>query len=959
MRLILFEHIKDSILNMVFSRFFFMIILVVGIGLGLIYRVFSLQIVNGQTYLDNFQLKIEKQRSIASTRGNIYDTDGNLLAFNELAYSVNIEDVYPSGTEKNEQLNNTINTVINMLEQNGDHIINDFDIVLDQHSKYQFNVEDTALLRFLADVYGHASVKDLEYKEKTATPEEVINYLCGRKKFAIGQYLDPEDTDSFIPGRGYSKERLLKILTVRYALNTKSFQKYIATTIAKNVNERSVAVIMENADSLPGISIAEDTIRKYNNSKYFSQIIGYTGKIDPDELKELQEVDESYDMNDIVGKSGIEASMETVLQGEKGYETVFVDNVGKVIETSDRTESTAGDNIYLTIKSDLQIAATDILEEKLASILLAKIRNIKEYTPGENSGSSDIVIPIYDVYYACLNNNIINIRHFDDIRASETEKAVKEAYDNRLEYVLNRLKTELYETHTPYEKLSKEYQVYESFIVSALYSNHVLKNEEIDKNDPTYVAWTTEETISLYDYLAYAIASDWVDVTKLEIESQYSDASEIYEKIVDYIEYMLADNVSFSKKIYKYMIKDDSITGRQICQILIDQNKVIVNEEELSRFEAGAESSYDFMVKRIESLDITPGMLALDPCSGSIVVTNVNTGEVLALITYPSYDNNQMVNGVDAEYYASLRENLASPLINYATYQKTAPGSTFKMVSSTAGLLEGVISTTDTIQCNGIFDKMDNPPKCWIYPRGSHGSLNVSGGIKNSCNVFFYEVGYRLSMIGETYNNDIGLNMLKKYADMYGLTEKTGVEIEEAEPEVSDLDAVRSAIGQGTNNFTTIGLSRYVTTVANSGTCYNLTLLDKATDSEGNMVEDYKASVRNIIQMDGSYWRAIHAGMRGVVESKAYYSTLGVNVAGKTGTAQESKSRPNHALFVSYAPYEDPEISVTVRVANGYTSDYAAQIAREVYKYYFKLVDANDIITGNANGIEQGTINGD
>lgn len=955
----MFEHLKENFLGMVLSRYFFMILVVVLIGVGLVYRIFSLQIVNGETYLNNFQLKIEKQRSIPSTRGNIYDKNGKLLAYNELAYSVNIEDVYSSNSDKNLNLNHTIYEVINILKKNGDDISHEFNIILDNHNEYQFSVEGNQLLRFLADVYGHSSVKDLKYEEKTATPNDVIEYLCGRKKFGIGDYENPDDKQSFKVGMGYTKRETLNILTVRYAMNEKSFQKYIATTIAKNVSDKSVAMISENADNLPGVTIAEDTIRKYNNSKYFSQIIGYTGKIDTDELAELQAEDEHYDLNDIVGKSGIEKSMELELQGIKGHEVVFVDNVGKVIETSERTDSIAGNDVYLSIDSDIQIAATDILEEKLASIILAKIRNIKEYNPSENSGSSDIVIPIYDVYYACINNNIIDIDHFLEKDATETELAVLSAYETKEQAVMERIHSELYEKHTPYNQLPKEYQVYQSYITSALYSTKVLKSNEIDKNDEVYVAWTTDETISLYDFLSYAISKSWVDVSKLEMESQYSDSAEIFDQLVKYIDSMLAENVGFSKKIYKYLIRDDSISGRQICQILMDQNVVVLNEEESEQFEAGRENAYSFMIKRIENLDITPAMLALDPCSGSIVITDVNTGKVIALVSYPSYDNNKMVNGVDPVYYAGLRENLASPLINYATYQKTAPGSTFKMVSSTAALMEGVLSTTDTIQCNGIYDKTDNPPKCWIYPRGSHGKLNVSGGIKNSCNIFFYEVGYRLSLIGDSFNNEIGLNMLAKYADLYGLSEKTGIEIEEAEPEVSDLDAIRSAIGQGTNNYTTIGLSRYVSTVANSGTCYNLTLLDKITDNDGNLIRNCSAQVRNTIKMDQSYWNAIHVGMRGVVESKAYYSNLGINVAGKTGTAQESKSRPNHALFVSYAPYENPEISVTVRVANGYTSDYAAQIAREVYKYYFRLEDADDIITGNANGIEQGTINGD
>lgn len=237
--------------------------------------------------------------------------------------------------------------------------------------------------------------------------------------------------------------------------------------------------------------------------------------------------------------------------------------------------------------------------------------------------------------------------------------------------------------------------------------------------------------------------------------------------------------------------------------------------------------------------------------------------------------------------------------------------------------------------------------------------FECDGGLRYSCNYFFYEVGYRLGTVGDTYNDSVGLNKLAKYADMYGLSETSGIEIEEYAPGVSDLDAVRSAIGHGTNNYTTAGLARYVTTVANSGTCYNLTLVDKVEDQNGGLIRDNTAVVRNRIDMDPAYWNAIHSGMRQVVENKAYFSDLDVNVAGKTGTAQESRNRPNHALFISYAPYENPEISVTVRVANGYTSDYAAQIAKDVYEYYYGLKDEDEIITGMAGNLEGGAINAD
>ena len=189
------------------------------------------------------------------------------------------------------------------------------------------------------------------------------------------------------------------------------------------------------------------------------------------------------------------------------------------------------------------------------------------------------------------------------------------------------------------------------------------------------------------------------------------------------------------------------------------------------------------------------------------------------------------------------------------------------------------------------------------------------------------------------------------------MIEKSGIELEESTPHISDQDAVPSAIGQGTHNYTTVGLARYVTAVANSGTCYNLSLLDKTTDSEGNLIQDFTPEVRNQITLAQSTWDSIHTGMKKVIEAKTYYKDLGVQAAGKTGTAQESKKRANHALFVGYAPYENPEISIATRIAFGYTSDYAAEVSRDVLKYYFNLEDEADIITGNAVVPEsQGTV---
>ena len=946
----MFDDIKERFKKFCTSRFTIIGLVIILLASGLVYRLFYLQIIMGEYYLDTFQLSIKKEKEVQATRGNIYDRNGNLLAYNELANSVVIEDVYETGSTRNAAINTTLNAVIDILESNGDSVVSDLSIQLDENGDFEFTVEGTSLLRFLADIYGHTLIDDLKYEEKTATAQEVIDYLG--EEFKVGGYTDESDSDTFVAGLGYDNERYLQLVTIRYNMSLNSYQKYIDTTIAEDVSDETVSDIMENSGSLEGVSISEETIRKYVDSKYFAHILGYTGKVSSSELEELQEEnpDMDYDSNDTVGKSGIEQALETTLQGTKGSETIYVDKLGQVLETTDYVESVAGNDVYLTIDKDLQEAAYDILESRLAGILVGKIVNTK--TVSTPSDSSDLQIPIYDVYYKLFANSVIDIPHFEEDDAQTTEKKVLSAFNTKQEEVLTTLRQELTTTKTPYDELSLEYENYETYITDELRDDGILTGE--DTSDETYITYTKDETISLYEYLHYAISKDWIDISLLDLDSQYSDSEEVYSRIVDLVIEDLSEDVTFSKMMYKYMLSSDMISGTDCCNLLLEQEVVTLSDSELALWNAGSESAYTFMMNRIENIEITPAQLNLDPCTGSIVITDVNTGDVLALVSYPGYDNNKMANGVDATYYAQLRSDLSNPLYNYATQQKTAPGSTFKPVSATAGLLEGVITTTSTITCTGIFEKISPSAKCWVYP-SSHGALTVAGGITNSCNMFFYEVGYRLGSLNGSYDSDEGLELLEKYADMYGLTETSGIEIEENEPTVSTQDAVRSAIGQGTNSYTTVQLARYVTTIANSGTCYNLTLVDKITDSNGNTLVDNSATVRNTIDMSSDYWDAIHEGMRGVVEKRSDYSDLTVEVAGKTGTAQERTDRANHALFISYAPYDDPEIAITTRVAYGYSSTYAAKITHDVYEYYYDEESRNEVLDGTAQELTGGT----
>lgn len=950
----MFDEFRDKIIGIVTSRLTVFTLIFCLMGGILIYRCFDLQIVHGEEYLEEFVLEIEKTRDIASTRGNIYDRNGNLLAYNELAYSVKIEDVFESGRLKNARINETVYTLIHMIEKNGDKCITDFRIYLNEDGEYEFTVEGNSLLRFLADVYGRKTVGELEDGERTATAQEVMNYLSGTGRFAIGEYEDPEDSKSeFVPGSGYSREDWLKMVTIRYAMNLTSFRKYIGTTVATNVNEKTVAVIMENSQSLPGVTIEAGTVRRYVDSKYFAHILGYTGKISSEELTELNAQMEErglgtdvYNINDVVGKGGIEAYLETTLQGQKGFEKVMVDNTGKVISIEERREATAGQDVYLTVDMDLTKAVYNILEQHLAGIVSQKIINAKEYRATEQSDSSDIKIPIYDVYFAMFDNSVIDLKAMEEEGAGETERAVYEAHLAYKEGVYEKLRYELTEGLTPYNKLSGEYQVYQSNIVSLLRRNGVIMAEAVDSTDSTQIAWTTEEVISLSEYLKYCISQNWIDVSKLEIDSKYSDSAEIYDKILDYIIAMIERNTDFQKRFYKYMLLNDVISGRQVCQILCEQNLIEISEADGENIFEGKITAYQFMKNRIDNLDITPAQLALDPCNASSVIVDVNSGDVLAIVSYPGYDNNRMANSIDAEYYAKLNADKSNPQYNYATQYAAAPGSTFKMLVATAGLMEGVISLNSTTNCTGTFKEIPSEPRCWR--RYGHGSENVTTAIRDSCNFYFYNVGYQLSMESGTYNETEGLNTLYEYADMYGLTEKSGIEISEAAPNVSTEDPVRSSIGQANNSYTTVALARYVATVANRGTCYNLTLLNRIADSEGNRIQEFEPEVRNTIEMPDSYWSAIQSGMRQVVQNKAYFNDLAVSVAGKTGTAEQTKSRPSHGLFACYAPFENPEIAVITRIPFGYSSDYAARATKDIFMYYYGLAEEENLITGTA-----------
>lgn len=918
------KEIFEYILSFLKSRFLPLIMAFILLFVIIITRLFNLQIVNGDIYAQSVSDSQEKTMSVPATRGRIFDRNGNLLAYNDLAFSVKISDsgTYTSTEVKNKTINEVIDKTITIIEENGDVVTNDLPISINQDNHLEFTESGNSLLRFLRDVYGTQTTGNLSDEQRNASADDVYQVL--RKRYDVSEE--------------YTMEHQLEIINLRRHMSANSYTRYMTFTIAYEVSDNTVAAILEKSRELVGVTVEEEYIRKYVDSVYTSHILGYTGNISASELEELSAKDDQYEANDIVGKSGIEQSLELELQGTKGSKTVYVDSVGRITEVIDNTQPQTGNDVYLTIDAKLQKDIYHAIEDELVQILMSKIvTSDTTITYNETTGSvEDIFIPIKNVYFALIDNNIVSIKK---IAQSESELAqnIQSKFTSKQDSVINAVISELSDSPTAYEKLSDEMKVYIYYIYrNVLINNGIINTDNMDLNDSVYVNWNKNESISLKELLTYALTKNWIDMDKLTSE-KYSSLQEAYDALLEYVADYIRGDTGFSKKVYKYMISSGNLSGREVCMMLYEQGVLPSEGTDYENLASGKMSAYDFMMKAIEEKSITPAQLALEPCSGSAVVSDPNTGEVLALVSYPGYDNNKLSGTVDKDYYEQLRNDKALPLINKATSLKTAPGSIFKPCSAITGLEQGVISTGENIVCTGIYDAVTPPPKCWIYPR-SHGNENVSTAIRDSCNVFFYTVGNRLATEANgQYNSSKGTDLLKDYAEQLGLATKSGIEIYEAEPQASNTNAIQSAIGQGSHAYSALNLCRYVSTLATSGVCHDFTLVSKITDSSGNIIKQNEPVVSNTMNVKSSTWDAVHYGMKLVIDNTAAFKDLPYHAAGKSGTAQEVTTKADHITFVSYAPYDNPKVAVSVLIPNGYTSSNAAQLSSDIYKIYWGL----------------------
>lgn len=344
--------------------------------------------------------------------------------------------------------------------------------------------------------------------------------------------------------------------------------------------------------------------------------------------------------------------------------------------------------------------------------------------------------------------------------------------------------------------------------------------------------------------------------------------------------------------------------------------------------------------------------------AGAVVALDVNTGEVLAMASYPTFDPNDFVSGIKYSKWQQLTESKTKPMFNRVISGTYSPGSTFKMLSALAGLDSKVVTVTEKIKDNGKYEH-GNHPMCWIYSSygRTHGYVDVTDAIKVSCNCYFYEVGRRM-----------GIANLVKYAKMFGLGSKTGIELYgEAKGIIAGNnenidwylgDTLSAVIGQSYNSFTPIQLANYIATLANGGTLNKVSVVKNITAND-NINIDSNEFIKHVeeitgykfnstkLQLNEQHVDAIVEGMKSVTSEQGgtsyiVFKNSDIEVAGKTGTAQVASGTPN-GVFVGFAPIKNPQIAVVAIVEHGDSGSAVANIVKPILEEYFNISKDEEI----------------
>ena len=924
------EHFLDLCKN----RIFVMLCGILVLFAVLLLRLFSLQIIHGEEYNESITTSVSKTLPVTASRGNIYDRNGRPLAVNTAAYCVQIDGSITL-TLTDEETKKLSTALTDWLWENGHREVNALPITTS--APYTFTYEGTDAEKEKQENSWKASI-GLKKKEYRMTAAECLSYLY--KKYDV-----PEDYSS-------AEKRIYLSLAMS------SERNLMALTLARKLSEFGETI----TDELPMDTESPFSFQFNNNAnreKSWKEGLLMQGEqLSYDSLQTLDYLRDFFGLpeglpNQLVRDTlGIRYSL--YLQRYQQYQavTIATDISDKTLAYIEENQDTFPNVIIDTV------SLRSYPEGKYFSHILGYIRQMTENDYALYQDETDAEgNPLYS------RTDIVGQDGMEKLYEKElngVDGKVLIEVDNQGRRISVLDSTDPVPGKDVFLTLDSELQKTAYDTLESELRRAVL--QKLTGSGKTYASAT--------DLFTSMININHISAQKM-LQAEDGVQKQVYQRLKQENPTFSPEQenaVAVAKEFLLNGLEKGTVSMKELTLMMIEQGALSATPEEKASIENGA-SPTALIIQKLRNGEMSPADTGLDPCTGSVFVTKVGTGEVLASVSYPSYDNNELVNTFNNSYYNDLLQDGNTPLVNRPLKQKKASGSIFKMITALAGLETGTITPSTLITDKGLFKDAGVPyARCWIYSNtgGTHGALTVSHALEVSCNYFFYELAYRLGN-AENGGTNQAITTLNEYMAAFGLNNYTGVELDEYGPTMasptnkeravktfnpdattsqtrwSDGDTIRTAIGQSINSYTPAQITKYVSTLANGGTLYKLHMLDHIQNNDGTLDFRVEETVENVATFQKENLQAVYQGMYLVTNGahgtlRNAFDDLPVKVAAKTGTAEEDKDRSSHTWFVCFAPYEDPQIAITVMIPFGEGSGTPAPvIAKAIIRKYLGL----------------------
>ncbi|AQS08540.1 penicillin-binding protein 2B [Clostridium saccharobutylicum] len=917
------------------SRYTVLSIIMLTIFAAITLRLLYLQVFNYNNYKEKADTTSTRFLSEVAPRGKIYDTNGTVLATNKQTYAI----TYTKPDNEDEQFYTTINELFKILDENGENIQDTLPLKIDDNNKVYFqysssdkqsqNAEELRIKkdRGLNDTLKNQdkSLKDVEELSDAQsaqldaqllkiTPEETFYELV--KSYNLIGLVDPnynskenkakyskmtgEELTNQILQQGYSLKDIRKYMLVKDAIKMQSFKGYKSVTIAQNIKKDTAFILYQKKYDLPGIDVKLTPIRYYPFDNLASSVLGYVSSIN-DTQKEKYEL-KGYDVSsDLIGTSGIESAFEDQLKGVKGGKTVKVNSKGGVTETLFQLESYPGNDVHLTIDSNVQYAAE---------------QGLKDAMEGMRSGANG------DIAKNATRGALVAV----DVKTGKVLSLVSYPdFDPNLFTVSGQLTSDQYKSffNPDLEAFGKQFiqkmglntTVDDLFPLSSdgtridkydLYPKSTYNYATMSKIPP---GSTFKPLTAVAGIESGAIQPDTVinDIGEFNIHPE-TFGKGFHPKGLEGPQGPITVQTAIEKSINFYFYETAYLMYKQ-------------NGSNIGALDSIAKYAWQF------GLGVDPN----DPNSKTKASTGIEIGENFGqTYNFTSWKNQRI---------AMAKFNLVDAL-EKGEYN----GVTFIPFDFS-------VSDDDNDEVKNskkaIKDKVENALNKVGVDDGStitHDQFakDVKKDIKN---IMDHSDKYKATVAkyeqdtGKKANLDAQVNTVAEEIAQFAINDEPG-QIK------TPAEIVNASIGQGMNNFTPLQLASYISTLANGGTRYKLHLVDEITDGDGNVVQKFDPQVLNTVQMSQSTQKVIREGMKAVNNSaegtaKTAFEGFPIETAGKTGTAdvsstQEQIGRKPYAVYASYAPADDPQIAVVAVVFDGGHGSHVASAVRAVYDAYFE-----------------------